>query len=162
MPRESASEHPRTWKDALHHSLFRSQRPLKELADLCGVSRQLLQAAADEDQPHAHLCCRHLPALAKLCSNLAWLDFLEHCAGRVAFRLPQGHEAKSFGVALRELGEWAQAHGEALEDGIVTADELAHVEKEAADAVAALMATVAQLRTTVMPPPGAPSEEAAR
>lgn len=152
MTRRIASEErPKSWKEALHVSLHRSDRPLKEIADLCGVSRQYLQSAADEDQPHANLSARHLPALARLCSQPAFLDYLEHQAGRVAFRLPSHSDARGLGAALEEIGQWVQAHGAALEDGIVTADEFEAAEKEAHEAIAAVVAAVEQLRVRVLP-----------
>ncbi len=82
--REHATERA-SFKSALHETFYRSSKSIAELAELLGVSRQYLQAAADENEPDRHLSGRLFPALATHADNPAWLDHLEACHGRVAF-----------------------------------------------------------------------------
>ena len=116
---------PNSWKEALHESFYRSSRPLKAIADELGVSRQYLQAAADEAQPDAHLSGRHFPALAHAADNLAWLDYLERQADRVAYPIPrgQGQIDASTGRAIESFGQLIAQIGDAHTDGVITQDE---------------------------------------
>lgn len=148
-PKIGANAMPHTsFKAALHDTVFRSTLPAKALADICGVSYSALAQFAD-DAADAHLPTRRLVTLVTAADNLAVLDYLEHLAGRVAFKVPTGSHLAATGEAVREFGEWLSAHAAALEDGTITADELAQVEHEAQEAIAAIAAAVEQARARV-------------
>lgn len=119
---ENRSEGAAAWTEAQHESFYRSEQPIKALAAAVGVSTSYL---AD-----AHVSGRLFPALARECSNLAFLDYLESCAGRVAFVVPR----TSAGQVSRIVKEFAEFL-EALDDG-------EDIEKEGREAIAAIAAEI--------------------
>lgn len=145
--RENRSEGGTAWKEALHESFFRSEQPLKAIAAAVGVSTSYLGHAADVEQPDAHVSGRLFPLLAAQCSNLAFLDYLEQCAGRVAVRVPSGSgvAARALGALARETGEAMTRVADVLEDGRVTSAELAAAVEELNDVIRA----AASLRETL-------------
>lgn len=127
---ENRSEGAAAWTEAQHESFYRSEQPIKALAAAVGVSTSYLAHAADVEQPDAHVSGRLFPALARECSNLAFLDYLESCAGRVAFVVPR----TSAGQVSRIVKEFAEFL-EALDDG-------EDIEKEGREAIAAIAAEI--------------------
>lgn len=94
--------------------------------------------------------------------NYALLDWMEAQVGRVAVLLPAGSgaQSESFELArsvIREAGEAIERFGAALEDGRVTDAELANVEHEVDEAIAALtrlkLAAIAQHSRSQRPSP---------
>lgn len=140
-----------SFKAALHDTVFRSTLPAKALADIVGVSYSALAQFAD-DAAEAHIPSRRLVTLVTAADNLAVLDYLEHLAGRVAYRLPTGSHLTATGEAVREFGEWLTAHAAALEDGTISLDEFATVEREAHEAIAAIAAAIEQAKSRVPKP----------
>lgn len=140
-----------SFKAALHDTVFRSTLPAKALADICGVSYSALAQFAD-DAADANIPARRLVTLVTAADNLAVLDYLEHLAGRLAFRVPAGSHLATTGQAIREFGEWVTAHAAALEDGTITADELTHVVGQGEEAIAAIAAALEHARARVQRP----------
>lgn len=68
-----------------------------------------------------------------------------HLVERAAARSEVEHLTRIFGVVAAEMGDVLRSTGEALVDGRLTAQELATIDREAAEAEAAL----AQLRTDI-------------
>lgn len=128
-----------SFKSALHETFYRSSKSIAELAELLGVSRQYLQAAADENEPDRHLSGRLFPALATHADNSSWLDHLEACHGRVAFTVPTQPNGQVARI-VREFGEFL----EALDDG--DAVDLEREGREAIQAIAGEMARRRELR----------------
>jgi len=127
------------WAEALHESLYRSELPIKAIAEEMGVSVSYLRNAADSDQPEASLSARHLPLLARLTSNLAWLDYMERRAGRVAVRVPSGSGAHvhALGALARKTGEVLQQVADNLVDERITLAEWREVDKNIDDVLKA-------------------------
>ena len=127
--REHATERA-SFKSALHETFYRSSKSIAELAELLGVSRQYLQAAADENEPDRHLSGRLFPGLATHADNSAWLDHLEACHGRVAFVVPTAPNGQVARI-VREFGEFLEA-----------LDENTGIEREGFEAIAAIASEI--------------------
>ena len=148
-----------TFKSVAHDTIFRSSLPAKALADIIGVSYSALTKFADESVDE-QIPMRRFVALIRVADNLAALDYLEHLAGRVAFKVPTGSHLAATGEAVREFGEWLGVHAAALEDGTLTAEELARIETQGHEAIAAIAAAIEQTRVRVARP--APALKAIR
>lgn len=133
--REHATERA-SFKSALHETFYRSSKSIAELAELLGVSRQYLQAAADENEPDRHLSGRLFPALATHADNPAWLDHLEACHGRVAFVVPTQPNGQVARI-VREFGEFLEA---------LDGDTVVDIEREGREAIAAIAGEMARRR----------------
>ena len=134
--REHATERA-SFKSALHETFYSSSKSIAELAELLGVSRQYLQAAADENEPDRHLSGRLFPALATHADNPAWLDHLEACHGRVAFVVPTQPNGQVARI-VREFGEFLEA--------LDADDTRIDLEKEGREAIAAIAGEMARRR----------------
>jgi len=140
-----------TFKSAAHDTIFRSSLPAKALADIVGVSYSALTKFADESVDE-QIPMRRFIALIRVADNLAALDYLEALAGRVAFKVPTGSHTTATGEAIREFGEWLAAHGAALEDGVISAEELAAIDQQAREAIAAIAAALEQAKARTARP----------
>lgn len=149
-----------SFKDALHESTHRSDLPLKAIADGLGVSRSFLTKCADETAPES-LNSRHLPALATLTSNLAWLDYLEARAGRHAFTLPAAGAIASVETiaTLKEFSEFLASVADGVADGTVSADDAERIQREGLQAIASIHTVIeaAKRQTAPAAPPVAPT-----
>jgi hypothetical protein len=111
-----------------------------------GISPQMLRAAAQEDSA-TFLPLRRLPAFLKAAPDpLPLLVALaEHC-GCAVFRLPVGLDAKPMADAMRQFADVLEAHAAGIEDGRWEPGEVDRLEREAQEAIAALLAAVAHAR----------------
>ena len=142
-------------KEAAHCSLHNddAHRSIEFFAEQAGVRPSTLNDQINPDQPNDNISFRRLPALIRNLTNFALLDYLEKLAGRVAFTLPTGKasEDRAQAKAVREFGQYLERASIAGEDGEYTVEEVAHVEQEAHDAIAAIVAHVASLKVQQRP-----------
>jgi hypothetical protein len=117
---------PESWKAAMHQSVYRSELPAKAIAESLGISEPTLSRACSDSPDASHLSSRHLPNLARLTSDHAWLDYLEALAGRVAFRVPDADTCSTriAAEAMRAFAALLDAKSKALDDDTVTSEEL--------------------------------------
>lgn len=144
------------WKDALHQTCIRSLKvPTKQVAERLGIHENTLGRACNEREPD-HLSSKHLPALAQIPDiELAFLDYLEALAGRVAFVVPVDVGAacttRMTAQAMRAMATLLDAKAEAVEDGRICVDE-AHAIRESADQVTRCVQAIAAYAERVAQP----------
>lgn len=120
-------------RDALHQNIHESGVPIKRLADDLGISYSYLANAGNPNLEDFHFQLRHLVPLMKVTDNLAVLDYLEHCVGRVAFRVPEV-SGEHFEVTqellhiVSHVGELSSKIVNALEDKKIERHEAKDIE----------------------------------
>jgi hypothetical protein len=123
-----------TFKGALHEVVFNSKIPAKQLCDAVGKSPTYLYNASNESQEDSHLRGRDIIALTNATGNYALLEHLNAACDHIAIHIPKfdAVNASSFiDVALstmERLGEYTRKYREAMEDSIISVDELRELE----------------------------------
>lgn len=119
------------------------------VAEMIGISPQMLRSAASEDAT-THLPLRRLLAFLRSTPDpMPLLTLLCHAAGAVPFRLPQGADAKPMAECVRQFGDVLDAHSEGIEDGVWEATEVERLRKETNELIAAALANLAHVEARV-------------
>lgn len=115
----------------------------EQIADLAGCSYATLMSELS-GQPGHKLGAERMLDLMKITSSIAPIQFMARELGGVFIELPKEnvccHEiTRSLLESIREFGEFASEVGKSLEDGTITADELARINTEGQEALAAIL-----------------------
>ena len=134
----------RSLGDALYCTVHHSDVEAKQLAERLGIRYGYLLDAANPDREEAQFQLRLLLPLVVATGRTEILDYLEREVGRVAFAVPtaadpaQADLFDGLAMAMRELGEDAEALRQAVADGRVTRDEAERFGAEVDETIAAL------------------------
>ncbi len=115
----------------------------EQIADLVGCSYATLMSELS-GQPGHKLGAERMLALMKSTGSSAPIQFMARELGGVFVEMPQGvngnHElTRSLLESIREFGEFASEVGKSLEDGTITAEELARINAEGQEALSAIL-----------------------
>lgn len=115
----------------------------EQLADILGCSYATLMSELS-GQPGHKLGAERMLGLMKASESRAPMQFMARELNGVFVELPQGavagHEiTRSLLDSIREFGEFVTEVGKSLEDGTVTAEELARINAESQEALAAIL-----------------------
>ncbi len=124
-----------TVKEALQRWAKGHRMPLRRQAELLGIPESTLANAVNPHIDSCHYQLRHLVPQTMLLQDLAMMDYLESCLGRVAFAIPRAPECLAdlqgeLARTIKEFGDVVQAAGEALEDGLISRNEVKRIERE--------------------------------
>lgn len=148
---EYVQEKTEITKSWLQQTLLRSSKSVAALADAMGFrSESSLYKAANPMESHRfHL--ENLPILIHETGDFAILDQIEALFGRVAFVMPQAQgglreivEAQA--KAIKEFSDYLSKVAEAVQDGQVSAAEMADIEVECAEAMSQLSVLMETVR----------------
>lgn len=142
---------PASFEEALYCCVFHSELSAKAIADAIGIKYSYLTAAADPHRADTHIQSRWLPVLMHVTGNVAPLRYLAASLGCALVQLPSSVERgdaiyERLADVVRELGEDTAAIQHVLSDGHVTAEEVAHVDREVGDTIEALLTLRAAVR----------------
>jgi len=133
-----------TVKEALQRWAKGHRMSLRRQAELLGIAESTLANSVNPHIDNCHYQLRHLVSQTMLLQDFGMMDYLESCLGRVAFGLPgapecvvdlQGELART----IREFGDVVQVSGEALEDGLISRNEVKRIEREVHELVRQVM-----------------------
>jgi hypothetical protein len=147
------------WKNALHQSCIRSPKvPTKQVAERLGIHENTLGRACNENESD-HLSSKHLPALVQIPDlDLAFLDYLESLAGRVAFVVPDDLGAacttRMTAQAMHAMASLLEAKADALEDGRICHDEARDIRMRADNVTRCVQAIAAYAERVAQPERG--------
>lgn len=119
------------------------------LAASLGISTTSLAHKVSPTYPSAHCSPEETLAICEATGDHGYLHTLCAHLGYVALRAaPSGDEGEMAAMAtvVKEFGELVSAAAMGMADGQVTGNELASIEREAAEAVAAINGVVAVMR----------------
>lgn len=139
---------------ALHTTIHDSKLPTKSIAHLAGVSYQFLASCALESTTDT-LPWRRLFAVLEACDDLTFVAFLASLQRSAVYRLPEISgvgDPRQTATVMREFAEFLQAGAAALDDGQVTPEEFARIEREGHDVVRAVLETIAMFGARVQRP----------
>lgn len=148
---EYVQEKTEITKSWLQQTLLRSSKSVAALAEAMGFrSESSLYKAANPMEGHRfHL--ENLPILIHETGDFSLLDQIEALFGRVAFTMPQVRGdlravVEAQGKAIKEFSEYISEVAKAVEDGNITAAEMAAIEQECAEAMAQLSVLLETVR----------------
>jgi hypothetical protein len=153
MERETAMN--RRFKAALHATIHESTAATKAIADGAGFGSYAFLCACANPSLTDQLPARKLPLVLAQCDNLALVEFLAGLQGATVVRLPTAgaaEDVRRHSATMREFAEFMEAGAAAVEDVTVAPDEFARVEREALEAVNAILELVAHYRARVTRP----------
>lgn len=138
---------PQTLREALycqsHHSVMR----LDEIARRLGMSANSLADAVNPFGDGSILAAKHFERLIELTrDNIALARFISRECGAVVYVLPTVSISATTAKVIKEFGEMLTRHAEAVDDRAISRLEAAAIEKEAEEAIAAIMALVAEAK----------------
>lgn len=115
----------------------------EQLADILGCSYATLMSELS-GQPGHKLGAERMLGLMKAACSVAPMQYMARELGGIFVELPQGvaagHEiTRSLVESIREFGEFAAEVGKSLEDGTITAEELAKINAEGQEALTAIL-----------------------
>jgi hypothetical protein len=96
-----------------------------------------------------------LPLVLEQCDHLALVEYLAGLQGATVVRLPKvgaADDVRRASATMREFAEFMEVGAAAVEDDVVSPEEFARIEREALDAVTAILELVAHYRTRVQRP----------
>lgn len=143
-----------TLKDALHRTIHRKDKSVAQIAEEIGISENYLYRAALPDQDNGPECTSgvrfplsKLVPLIRATADFQVLDVVEHALGRVSFPIPQHHMStdqvlEAAITAAAEFGDLMAEVRFSIEDGDLSRKELARIEKEGHEAIAAIMQVI--------------------
>ena len=145
-----------SWKSALHQTCVRSVRiTLKQIADRLGIHPKTLARACDENETD-NLSSKHLSGLAQIDGiDLAFLDYLEALAGRVAYVVPTDLGAacttRMTAQAMHAMASLLEAKADALEDGRICDIEAQDIRDRADNVTRCVQAIAAYAERVAQP-----------
>lgn len=115
----------------------------EQIADILGCSYATLMSELS-GQPGHKLGAERMLGLMKASCSVAPMQHMARELGGVFVELPRGalagHEiTRSLLDSIREFGEFMAAVGKSLEDGTITAEELARINSEGQEALSAIL-----------------------
>lgn len=115
----------------------------EQIADVLGCSYATLMSELS-GQPGHKLGAERMLALMKCAGTVAPMQFMARELGGVFVEMPQYANGdrgitKSLVESIREFGEFASEMGKALEDGVITPEELERINVEGQEALAAIL-----------------------
>ena len=115
----------------------------QEIADLLGCAYPTLMSELSGHPGHK-LGARRMLEIMKISGSVAPMNFMSRELGGVFVQLPHGtlrdHEiTRSLVESIRQFGEFAAQVGRSLEDGTITAEELARISAEGQEALTAIL-----------------------
>ncbi len=115
----------------------------EQIADILGCSYATLMSELS-GQPGHKLGAERMLALMKTTSSIAPMQYMARELDGIFVQMPQGaagcHEiTRSLLQSIREFGEFASEVGKSLEDGTITAEELARINAEGQEALSAIL-----------------------
>ena len=115
----------------------------EQIADLLGCAYPTLMSELS-GQPGHKLGAWRMLEIMRVSGSIAPMNFLARELGGVFVQLPhgamQGHElTRSLVESIRQFGEFAAQVARSLEDGTITADELARISVEGQAALTAIL-----------------------
>lgn len=141
-------------KRALHATIHSSTAPTKAIAEAAGVGYSALANAALTSEP-GNLPFARLPLVLEASDNLTLLRFYAQLQGCEVFRLPRVGavaDGRQAAAAMREFAELLEAGAAAAEDAVITPAEFARIDREADDALRAILEYRASYRARVQRP----------
>lgn len=136
---------PANLQESLYCCVHHSDVTSEAIAQVLGIKRAYLLAAADPNRGDTHFQSHWLLPLMEVTRNLSPVRFITTALNCALVTLPSptgpGDAAIYERVAdvVRELGEDTATIQRVLSDGEVTTDEVAHVKREIADTIEALL-----------------------
>ena len=115
----------------------------EEIADLLGCAYSTLMSELS-CQPGHKLGAWRMLEIMRISGSVAPMNFLARELGGVFVQLPHGamhnHEIScSLAESIRQFGEFAAQVARSLEDGTITAEELARISVDGQDALTAIL-----------------------
>lgn len=115
----------------------------EQVADLLGCAYSTLMSELS-GQPGHKLGAWRMLEIMRVSGSVAPMNFLARELGGIFVQLPhgamQGHElTRSLVESIRLFGEFAAQVSRSLEDGTITAEELARISAEGQDALTAIL-----------------------
>lgn len=135
--------------EAIYRVVHEGRRgvPAKVLADRCGLRHTYLLDAANPDRDEVQFQARWIVPLTLASGDDSIIEYLAHAVGGVFYRLTEtgaldAHTAKS----LQEFGDYLHTVAMAGSDRRYTVDEAEACEREALEAIEAILAHVDYVR----------------
>lgn len=141
-------------KRALHTTIHESTQSTAKIAADAGISYPFLCNAANVSL-REQLPFMRLPLVLESCDDLTLVRFLADRQNAAVVRLPKvgaAGDVKRASATMREFAEFMDAGAAAVEDDVVSPEEFARVEREAQEAVNAILELVAHYRARVKRP----------
>ncbi|MCC6488395.1 MAG: hypothetical protein IT364_12935 [Candidatus Hydrogenedentes bacterium] len=141
---------PQVWelvKEMTQPTRRRSPKSVEQVAHELRVSPVLLYKWGEPGDKHKFPAELAAPLFEAVDRDPLLIEFLcsEHGGVFVPFAT-HGMRTESIGAAIREFGEFVSEMGASLDDGEITAEELARIEREGAEAVVAIETIIMEAR----------------
>lgn len=141
-------------KAALHTTIHESTKSTAAIADGAGISYQFLCATAT-DTLRDQLPFFRLPLVLEHCDDLTLVRFYAGLQNAAVVPMPNSGAAadvRRASVTMREFAEFMEAGAAAVEDEVVSPEEFARIEREAQEAVNAILELREHYRARVQRP----------
>lgn len=143
----TAARVPESLEDAIYQVVHDGALPPKALAGAAGMRTGYLLDAANPHREETHFQARFIIPITRASQNDAIVRFIAEAVGGVFVRFRHQETSDQHTArALREFADYIAAVDDSKADGVVTVGEVAEVERQANDVIAALVAHVAHLR----------------